>query len=147
MEIINHEIIALMLFITLAIFLILGYPVALTLAGTSIAFAFFGYLFDLFPLVLLSVLPNRIFSILTNETLIAVPLFIFMGVMMEKSGISEKLLTNLGKLWRGKKGGLAYSTLFVGMLMAASTGIVGATVVTMGIMSLPLMIRNGYDKK
>ena len=147
MEIINHEIIALMLFITLAIFLILGYPVALTLAGTSIAFAFFGYLFNLFPLVLLSVLPNRIFSILTNETLIAVPLFIFMGVMMEKSGISEKLLTNLGKLWRGKKGGLAYSTLFVGMLMAASTGIVGATVVTMGIMSLPLMIRNGYDKK
>ena len=147
MEIINHEIIALLLFITLAFFLILGYPVALTLAGTSIAFALFGYLFDLFPLVLLSVLPNRIFSILTNETLIAVPLFIFMGVMMEKSGVSEKLLTNLGKLWGKKKGGLAYSTLFVGMLMAASTGIVGATVVTMGIMSLPLMIKWGYDKK
>ena len=146
MEIISQEFIALALFITLAFFLILGYPVALTLAGTAILFSFVGYLFDLFPLVLLSVLPNRIFSILTNETLIAVPLFIFMGVMMQKSGISENLLSNLGKLWGKRKGGLAYSTLFVGMLMAASTGIVGATVVTMGIMSLPLMIKWGYDK-
>ena len=91
-------------------------------------------------------IPNRIFSILTNETLIAVPLFIFMGNMLDKSGIATQLLTNLGTLWGKKKGGLAYSVLFVGMLMAASTGIVGATVVTMGILSLPLMLKWKYDK-
>ncbi len=146
MEIISHEFFAISLFFCLAIFLILGFPVALTLSGTAILFAFVGYLYGLFPMALLGVLPNRIFSIVTNETLIAVPLFIFMGVMMEKSGIADSLLGNLGKLWGKKKGGLAYSTLFVGMLMAASTGIVGATVVTMGVLSLPLMIKWGYDK-
>ena len=82
----------------------------------------------------------------TNETLIAVPLFIFMGVMLEKSGIANELLENMSKIW-GKKGGLVYSILIVGVLMAASTGIVGATVVTMGILSLPLMIKWKYDKK
>ena len=106
----------------------------------------FGIFLDLFPLVLISVLPNRVFSILTNETLIAVPLFIFMGVMLEKSGIANELLENMSKLW-GKKGGLVYSILIVGVLMAASTGIVGATVVTMGILSLPLMIKWKYNKK
>lgn len=146
MEIINHEFIALSLFVFLGVFLLLGFPVAPTLAGTSILFAIFGYLFDLFPIVILGVLPNRIFSIVTNETLIAVPLFVFMGVMLEKSGIANTLLSNLGSLWGNKKGGLAYSTLFVGTLMAASTGIVGATVVTMGILSLPLMLKWGYDK-
>ncbi len=147
MEIITHEFMALALFIFLAFFLILGFPVALTLAGTSIIFAYIGYLLGLFPLVLLGVLPNRVFSIINNETLIAVPLFIFMGIMMKKSGIVDSLLINLSKIWGDRKGGLAYSTLFVGMLMAASTGIVGATVVTMGILSLPLMIKWGYDHK
>ena len=147
MEIISHELMALFLFLVLAVLLILGFPVALTLAGTSIIFAYLGYLLDLFPVILLGVLPNRIFSIVTNETLIAVPLFIFMGVMMKKSGVVDSLLINLSKVWGGKKGGLAYSTLFVGMLMAASTGIVGATVVTMGVLSLPLMMKWGYDKK
>ena len=147
MEIISHELMALSLFLVLAVLLILGFPVALTLAGTSIIFAYLGYLLDLFPVILLGVLPNRIFSIVTNETLIAVPLFIFMGVMMKKSGVVDSLLINLSKVWGGKKGGLAYSTLFVGMLMAASTGIVGATVVTMGVLSLPLMMKWGYDRK
>ncbi len=146
MEIITHELLAISLFIFSAILLLLGYPVAPTLAGSAIIFAIIGNWFDLFPLVLLGVLPNRIFSILTNETLIAVPLFIFMGNMLDKSGIANSLLENLGKLWGNTKGGLAYSVLFVGMLMAASTGIVGATVVTMGILSLPLMLKWNYNR-
>ena len=130
----------------LAIFLIAGYPVALTLAGTAIFVAIFGYFVDLFPLVLLNVLPNRVFGIITNETLIAVPLFIYMGVMLEKSGIANSLLENMSRLWGNIRGGLVYSVLFVGVLMAASTGIVGATVVTMGLMSLPVLIQQGYKK-
>ena len=146
-EFLNQEFFALFLFIILAIFLLMGYPVALTLAGTAIFVGMIGFLFDIFPLVLISVLPNRIFGILTNETLIAVPLFIFMGVMLEKSGIANDLLENMSKIWGEKKGGLVYSILIVGVLMAASTGIVGATVVTMGILSLPLMIKWKYNKK
>ena len=146
-EFINQEFFAFLLFFILAIFLLIGYPVALTLAGTAIIVGFIGFLLDLFPLVLISVLPNRVFGILTNETLIAVPLFIFMGVMLEKSGIASELLENMSKIWGEKKGGLVYSILIVGVLMAASTGIVGATVVTMGILSLPLMIKWNYNKK
>ena len=142
-----HKIFAFLLFLLLAIFLISGYPVALTLAGTAIFVGIAGYFLDLFPLVLLSVLPNRIFGIITNETLIAVPLFIFMGVMLEKSGIANDLLENMSKIWGQKRGGLVYSILIVGVLMAASTGIVGATVVTMGILSLPLMIKWKYNRK
>ena len=140
-EIVSQEFFALILFVFLAIFLLSGYPVALTLSGTAIIVGLIGYLLDIFPLVLLSVLPNRIFGILTNETLIAVPLFIFMGVMLEKSGIANQLLENMSRIWGEKRGGLVYSILIVGVLMAASTGIVGATVVTMGILSLPLMIK------
>ena len=146
MEIITHEILALLLFSTSAIMLLFGFPVALTLAGVAIFFAILGHVLGMFPIVILGVIPNRIFSTLTNETLIAVPLFIFMGNMLDKSGIANSLLENLGKLWGASRGGLAYSVLFVGMLMAASTGIVGATVVTMGILSLPLMIKWNYDK-
>ena len=120
---------------------------ALTLSGTAITVAFIGYLFDLFPIVLLNVLPNRIFGIMTNETLIAVPLFIFMGVMLEKSGLANSLLESMSRLWGNIRGGLVYSVLFVGVLMAASTGIVGATVVTMGILSLPLMMKWNYNRK
>ncbi len=146
-ELINQEFFPFLLFFLLAVFLLAGYPVALTLAGTAILVGTIGFLFDFFPLVLISVLPNRIFGILTNETLIAVPLFIFMGVMLEKSGIANDLLENMSKIWGKKRGGLVYSILIVGVLMAASTGIVGATVVTMGILSLPLMIKWKYDKK
>ncbi len=146
-ELISQEFFAIILFVLLAIFLLVGYPVAITLAGTAILVGVIGFLLDLFPLVLLSVLPNRIFGILTNETLIAVPLFIFMGVMLEKSGIANELLENMSKIWGERRGGLVYSILIVGVLMAASTGIVGATVVTMGILSLPLMIKWKYNKK
>ena len=146
-EIISHEFFSILLFVFLAIFLLAGYPVSLTLAGTAIIVGFMGYLVDLFPLVLLNVLPNRIFGLVTNETLIAVPLFIFMGVMLEKSGIAISLLENMSKMWGKVRGGLVYSVLIVGVLMAASTGIVGATVVTMGILSLPLMIKWNYNKK
>ena len=134
-------------FFLLAIFLLAGFPVALTLSGTAILVGLIGYALDLFPIILLSVLPNRIFGIITNETLIAVPLFIFMGVMFEKSGIANQLLENMSKIWGKTRGGLVYSILIVGVLMAASTGIVGATVVTMGILSLPLMIKWNYNKK
>ena len=147
MEFISHEFFSLLLFILLATFLIAGYPVALTLSGTAITVAFIGYLFDLFPIVLLNVLPNRIFGIMTNETLIAVPLFIFMGVMLEKSGLANSLLESMSRLWGNIRGGLVYSVLFVGVLMAASTGIVGATVVTMGILSLHLMMKWNYNRK
>ena len=146
-EILSHEFFSILLFVLLAVFLLAGYPVSLTLAGTAIIVGFIGYLADLFPLVLLNVLPNRIFGLVTNETLIAVPLFIFMGVMLEKSGIASSLLENMSKLWGKIKGGHVYSVLIVGVLMAASTGIVGATVVTMGILSLPIMLKWHYNKK
>ena len=146
-EILSHEFFSILLFVLLAVFLLAGYPVSLTLAGTAIIVGFIGYLADLFPLVLLNVLPNRIFGLVTNETLIAVPLFIFMGVMLEKSGIASSLLENMSKLWGKIRGGHVYSVLIVGVLMAASTGIVGATVVTMGILSLPIMLKWNYNKK
>ena len=119
----------------------------MTLAGVSILVGLAGYALDLFPIILLNVLPNRIFGIISNETLIAVPLFIFMGIMLERSGIASELLESISKIWGEVKGGLAYSVLLVGVLMAASTGIVGATVVTMGILSLPLMLRWKYNKR
>ena len=146
-EILSHEFFSILLFVLLALFLLAGYPVSLTLAGTAIIVGLMGYLADLFPLVLLNVLPNRIFGLVTNETLIAVPLFIFMGIMLEKSGIAISLLENMSKMWGKVRGGLVYSILIVGVLMAASTGIVGATVVTMGILSLPLMLKWNYNKK
>ena len=147
MEIISHEFFCFLLFFVLAVLLIAGYPVALTLAGVSILIGLMGYFLDLFPIILLNVLPNRIFGIISNETLIAVPLFIFMGVMLERSGIASELLESISKIWGEVKGGLAYSVLVVGVLMAASTGIVGATVVTMGILSLPLMLKWKYNKR
>ena len=146
-DIFTHEFFSFLLFVLLAIFLLAGYPVSLTLAGTAIIVSLLGYAADLFPVVLLNVLPNRVFGLVTNETLIAVPLFIFMGVMLEKSGVAVALLENMSKIWGKIRGGLVYSVLIVGVLMAASTGIVGATVVTMGILSLPLMLKWNYNKK
>lgn len=128
------------------LFLLFGFPVSLSLAGSSLLFAFVGVFFDVFDFSFISAFPQRIFSIIRNEVLIAVPLFIFMGVVLERSKIAEELLTNVGKLFGTVPGGLGVSVFFVGTLMAASTGIVGATVVTMGLLSLPVMLRNGYDK-
>ena len=118
-----------------------GYPVAFTLAGVGLGFAALGIAFGVFDVAILSALVGRYFGTMTNETLVAVPLFVFMGVMLERSKIAEALLTTMGELFGSLRGGLGYSVVIVGALLAASTGIVGATVVTMGLLSLPAMMR------
>ena len=125
--------------------LLAGYPVAITLAGVALLFALVGGLTGAFNLSDLDFTPLRLFGIITNQTLIAVPLFVFMGVVLEKTKIAENLLGAMSQLLRNFKGGLAITVVLVGMLMAASTGIVGATVVTMGLMSLPSMLQARYD--
>ena len=123
----------------------LGYPVAFTLAGTALLFAAGGILLGGFDAAFLTALPGRLFGTLSNVTLMAVPLFIMMGVVLEKSRVAEELLDNMGRVFAGLRGGLGISVVTVGALLAASTGIVGATVVTMGLLSLPSMLRRGYD--
>ena len=137
---------ALLLIAVLCGVLLLGYPVAFTLAGVSLLFAFVGALAGIFDEVLLITLPSRIFGIFNNSTLIAVPLFVFMGTVLERSRIAEDLLEALSAISSRLPGGLAFAVLFVGTLLAASTGIVGATVVSLGLLALPGMIRRGYDK-
>ncbi len=139
------EYMPLLLFLSVGAVLLLGYPVALSLGGTALVFAFIGEWFDLFDPAFLEALPNRIYGIMTNETLIAVPLFVFMGVMLERSRIAESLLETMALLFGPLRGGLGISVMIVGMLLAASTGIVGATVVTMGLLSLPTMLKRNYD--
>ncbi len=127
-------------------FLICGFPVAFTLAGKAKLFAGIGVWLGLFDLALLGALPSRIYgAAMTNDILLAVPLFVFMGVMLERSKVAEELLETMGDVLAGLKGGLGISVCLVGALMAASTGIVGATVVTMGLMSLPTMLKHGYS--
>ncbi len=138
------ELLPFIMFLTVCLFLMAGYPVALTLAGTSFLFALVGASFGFFDMAFLEAFPNRLFGIMENTTLIAVPLFIFMGVMLEKSKLSEDLLSSMAELFGGLKSGLGLSVVLVGALLAASTGIVGATVVTMGLMSLPTMLERGY---
>ncbi len=133
------------LFVSVIVLLMFGFPVAFTLAGSSLVFAIVASAFGLFEVAFLSALPQRIFSIMRNEVLVAVPLFVFMGVTLERSKIAEELLDNMGKLFGRIRGGLGYSVCIVGALLAASTGIVGATVVTMGLLSLPTMLRRGYN--
>ena len=137
----------LLLFLFVIFTLMLGYPVAFTLSGVSIIFALVCSTFNYFDISILYALPNRIFGILTNETLVAIPIFIFMGITLEKSKIAEKLLESMSALFNSIKGGLGISVIIVGALLAASTGIVGATVVTMGLLSLPSMLKQNYDKK
>jgi tripartite ATP-independent transporter DctM subunit len=127
--------------------LLLGFPVAFSLAGTAFAFALLGAALGAFDLRLLASLPSRYFGVMVNEVLVAVPLFVFMGVMLERSKLSEQLLETMGLLFGRLRGGLGLSVTLVGMLLAASTGIVGATVVTMGLLSLPAMLKAGYDPK
>ncbi|MEC8822286.1 MAG: TRAP transporter large permease subunit, partial [Pseudomonadota bacterium] len=133
------------LFLAVFIALILGYPVALSLAGTALIAAAIGIIFDSFDANLLNAIPNRLFGTISNQTLIAVPLFVLMGVTLEKTRIAEQLLDAMSRSFGRFPGGLGLSVIFVGMLMAASTGIVGATVVTMGLMSLPAMLKAKYD--
>jgi tripartite ATP-independent transporter DctM subunit len=139
------EWIALLLFLSVILVLLAGFPVALTLAGTALIFAGAGVIAGVFNEALLSGLPNRVFGIMANETLVAVPLFVFMGVTLERAKIAEELLDTLSQLFGTLRGGLGISVTLVGMLLAASTGIVGATVVTMGLLSLPTMLRRGYS--
>jgi tripartite ATP-independent transporter DctM subunit len=136
---------ALLLFATVIVALLAGFPVAFTLGGTALTFAGLGAATGTFNDALLSSLPNRVFGIMGNETLVAVPLFVFMGVTLERARIAEELLDTLSRLFGGLRGGLGISVTLVGMLLAASTGIVGATVVTMGLLSLPTMLRRGYS--
>lgn len=141
------ELMPLFLFLGVGLVLLAGYPVALSLAGTALAFALIGEWLGLFDPAFISALPNRIYGVMTNETLIAVPLFVFMGVMLERSRVAESLLDTMAMLFGPLRGGLGISVTLVGMLLAASTGIVGATVVTMGLLSLPTMLRRNYDPR
>jgi tripartite ATP-independent transporter DctM subunit len=141
-------VLALLMFITVCGVLLLGFPVAFTLAGVSLSFAVLGSLLGVFDLNLLfGAVPSRFIGVMTNEVLVAVPLFVFMGVMLERSRIAEQLLETMGLLFGRLRGGLGISVIAVGAVLAASTGIVGATVVTMGLLSLPAMLKAGYDPK
>jgi len=137
----------LLLFLAAIIVLLAGFPVVFSLSGVALAFAALGMITGTFDAVFLEAIPNRIYGIMTNEVLIAVPLFVFMGVVLEKSRIADQLLDAMSSLMGRAKGGLSIAVTLVGMLMAASTGIVGATVVTMGLLSLPTMLKRGYDMK
>ncbi|MBW8057823.1 MAG: TRAP transporter large permease subunit [candidate division NC10 bacterium] len=133
------ETLAVLMIVGLLVFLMLGYPVAFTLGAVGLIFGVIGFGFDFFNL-----LPLRIYGVMTNYTLLAIPLFVFMGVMLERSGLAEDLLETMGLLFGRMRGGLAISVVVVGALLGASTGIVGATVVTMGLLSLPTMLRRNY---
>ncbi len=134
-----------LLVIALIVGIIMGYPVSFTLTGVAALFAFLGYAFGVFDMSLLGALAQRVFGLLTNDVLIAIPLFVLMGVVLEKSRIAEDLLETMGRLFGRMRGGLGISVVIVGALLAASTGIVGATVVAMGLIALPTMLRNRYQ--
>jgi len=137
---------ALSLFVVIAVALLVGFPVAFTLGGVSLWFALAGWLAGWFDFTFLMAMPNRVYGIMTNVTLMAVPVFVFMGLVLEKAKLAESLLENMAALLGGARGGLGFALLIVGTLLAASTGIVGATVVTLGLLALPVMKKNGYDE-
>jgi tripartite ATP-independent transporter DctM subunit len=139
------EWLSIVMFAAAVIVLLAGYPVAFSLGGVALMFALGGMVGGGFDEAFLQTMPNRLFGIMNNQTLLAVPLFVFMGVTLERARIAENLLDNLSSLFGSLRGGLGISVTIVGMLLAASTGIVGATVVTMGLLSLPTMLRRGYS--
>ena len=141
------ELLAVLMVAVVIAALMAGYPVALTLAGVSLMFAMLGHLLGAMGLGILGALPQRIFGVMTNDVLLAIPLFIFMGVMLEQSRIAEDLLERMSRLFGHLRGGLGFSVVIVGALLAASTGMVGATAVTMGLIMLPAMMRHGYDPR
>lgn len=149
----SPEVICLLMFLFVCVCLLMGFPVAFTLAGASLLFGLGALALIelgvpiLYDTQLLSAWPQRITAVMISEVLVAVPLFVFMGVMLERSKVAEELLENMGRMFGKIRGGLGYSVCIVGALLAASTGIVGATVVTMGLISLPVMLRLGYDKR
>ena len=144
---ITAEIMSVLLLATVCATMLLGFPVAFTLSGVALSFALIGSFLGVFDIIFYAALPSRFFGIMSNEILVAVPLFVFMGVMLERSKVAEELLRTMGQCFGPLRGGLGISVTLVGMLLAASTGIVGATVVTMGLLSLPTMLRAGYDHK
>lgn len=139
------EWLSLLMFAVVCLVLMCGYPVAFSLAGTALIFAGIGAWFEVFDASLLNALPSRLYGIMTNQTLLAVPLFVFMGVMLEKSKVAEELLNSLTQVFGRLPAGMGIAVTLVGALMAASTGIVGATVVTMGLLALPSMLKSGYN--
>jgi len=141
------EVLAVLMVAAVIAALMAGYPVALTLAGVSLAFALLGDALGAMSFDILGALPQRVFGIMTNEVLLAIPLFIFMGVMLERSRIAEDLLETMGRLFGRLRGGLGFSVVIVGTLLAAAKGVVGATTVTMGLIMLPAMLRFGYDPR
>jgi len=135
------------MFVAVFALLLVGYPVAFALGGTALGFAALGFYLGVFDPGFLQALPSRLYGIMSNEVLVAVPLFIFMGVMLERSKVAEDLLDTAGRLFGRMPGGLAFSVTIVGALLAASTGMVGATAVTIGLISLPVMMKAGYDRR
>ena len=134
------------MFTALMVFLLIGYPVAFSLAAVGMAFGLIGIELGLLTPNLLQALPDRVFGIMKNEILLAIPFFTFMGLVLERSGMAEDLLDTIGQLFGNIRGGLAFAVIFVGALLAATTGVVAASVIAMGLISLPIMLRYGYDK-
>jgi len=135
------------MFVTLVVFLLSGFPVAFSLAANGLLFGLIGIELGLLKPELLQALPNRLFGIMANDTLLAIPFFTFMGLILERSGMAEDLLDTIGQLFGPLRGGIAYAVIFVGALLAATTGVVAASVISMGLISLPVMLRYGYDQK
>src|SRR3989449_4867305 len=135
------------MFASLVIFLLLGYPVAFSLAANGLIFGLIGIELGLFVPDFLQALPQRIFGIMNNDVLLAIPFFTFMGLILERSGMAEDLLDTVGQLFGTIRGGLAYAVVLVGALLAATTGVVAASVISMGLISLPIMLRYGYDRR
>jgi TRAP-type mannitol/chloroaromatic compound transport system permease large subunit len=136
-----------LMFLGLIVFLLSGYPVAFALGATGIVFGFLGIALDIFPPALLRAMPDRIFGIMSNQLLLAIPFFTLMGILLERSGLAEDLLDTMGKLFGPLRGGLALSVVFVGAILAATTGVVAASVMAMGIISLPIMLKYGYNPR
>ena len=134
------------MFSTLVLFLLFGYPVAFALAANGLLFGFIGIGLGLLEPALLQALPQRIFGIMQNDTLLAIPFFTFMGLILERSGMAEDLLETIGQLFGPLRGGLVYAVILVGALLAATTGVVAASVISMGLISLPIMLRYGFSK-
>src|ERR1700761_8999524 len=135
------------MFVSLVLFLLLGYPVAFSLAANGLLFALIGIELGLFRPDFLQALPERVYGVMNNDTLLAIPFFTFMGLVLERSGMAEDLLDTIGQLFGTIRGGLAYAVIFVGALLAATTGVVAASVISMGLISLPIMLRYGYDRR
>src|SRR6202040_451111 len=135
------------MFAALVLFLLLGYPAAFSLGAVGLIFALVGIELGLFHPNFLQALPERVFGVMSNDTLLAIPFFTFMGLILERSGMAEDLLDTIGQLFGTIRGGLAYAVIFVGALLAATTGVVAASVISMGLISLPIMLRYGYDRR